>query len=624
MSKKNTSRSEEEELEQAFRRITGDSAPAAKSSTPQKKKSSGGKYAKASSGGKYAKASSADSIRRNRMIAIIAVCCAAVVLLIGIGVTVFYGLTGGPDDGKILDNVSAAGIRLGGMTPEEATAALERAVAKTFEEESMVITLAENTLELSPKDTGAKLDVASLVADAYALGRTGGFWEMREARQQIEKNGYIIALLPYLDLDTDYIRQALDAYAMAFNSVLTQPEIKLESEIPPLDAENADPDYQGKLLITVGTPGRDLNFDTLYNEIIDAYSMSIFAISKDAPVTEPESVDLEEIYKQFCTEPVDAVMDMKTFAVTPETYGYTFDITAAEELLKKAEAGETVEIPMTMVAPAVLSKDLEATLFRDVLAEATTYQYSGYNRSTNLRLACEAVDGTIVYPGEVFSYNDTLGERTPEKGYLPAGSYMNDEIVDTYGGGICQVSSTLYYCALYADLDIVERWYHTYTADYLPLGMDATVNWGTLDFRFGNNTNYPIRIDAEYDDGEVSITLMGTDEKDYYVVMDYKVIEELVPKVITQTMTADNPKGYADGDIIQYPMDGYIVETYKYRYDKETGELLSDEYEDISRYSKRDKIVCKIDKPTEPPTEEPTTEPTQSPQQGPVGSVETP
>lgn len=619
MSKKKSTWSEEEELEQAFRQITGDSAPAAKSSTPQKEKTSGGKYAQAAS---------ADSVRRNRVIAITAVCCAAAVLLAGIGIAIYYGLTGGPDDGKILDNVTAAGIQLGGMTPEEATAALERAVAQSYEEESMVITLAENTLELSPKDTGAKLNVSALVEDAYALGRTGGFWEKQQARQQAKQTGYIIPLLPYLDLDTDYIRQALDDYAKEFNSVLTQPEITLEGEIPPLDAGNADPEYQGKLLITLGTPGRDLDFDALYNEIIDAYSMNIFEISKDAPVTEPEAVDLEAVYKEFCSEPVDAVMDMKTFAITPESYGFAFDMAAAEELLKNAEPGQTIAFPMTMVAPGVLSKDLEATLYRDVLAEATTYQYSNYNRSTNLRLACEAINGIILYPGDVFSYNETLGERTPEKGYLPAGSYMDDEIVDTYGGGICQVSSTLYYCALYADLEIVERWYHTYTADYLPLGMDATVNWGTLDFCFGNNTDYPIRIDAVYDDGEVSITLMGTDDKDYYVVMDYEVIEELVPEEITQTLKEDNPKGYQDGDIIQYPMDGYIVETYKYRYSKETDALISCEYEDISRYSKRDKIICKIDKPTEPPTEppteEPTTEPTEAPQQGPVGSVETP
>lgn len=587
---------EEEELEQAFRQITGTAAPASQPNTAKKSKS----------GGAYVKQAPEDTIRRNRTIAIIAICCACVVLLIGIGIGAYYMLLGGSDNGRILNNVSAAGVQLGGMTPEEAKNALTQATKDTYTKQSMIIELPDATLELSPADTGAKLDVDALVEAAYSFGRTGSFSQRRQDREQAGSTGLVIALLPYLNLDTDYIRQTLDRYESEFNSALTQPSAELNGVRPSLSASSIQENLQVSLLLTLGTPGRDLDFDALYNEILDAYSLNTFRITKDCPITDPEDPDLNALYQEFCTEPVNAVMDMRTFKVTAETYGFGFDMKLAEQMLSDAEPGQTLEIPMNYIVPEVLGKDLEALLYRDVLASASTYQYSNYNRSTNLDLACQAINGTILYPGDVFSYNDTLGERTPEKGYLPAGSYMGDEIVDTYGGGICQVSSTLYYCTLYADLEIVERHYHTYNSDYLPLGMDATVNWGTLDFCFRNNTNYPIRIDASYVDGDVCISLVGTDEKDYYVAMDYVLLEVLEPEDITQTMKADNPKGYTDGQTIQYPMYGYIVETYKYKYDKQTNELISCTYEDYSAYEKRDKIVCEIEKPTEPPTEPPT------------------
>lgn len=589
---------EEEELEQAFQEITGKPTPEA---APAGKKTR--------SGGAFARQTPSDTIRRNRIISIIAICCACVVLLIGILMGGYYYLLGGPDNGLILQNVSAAGISLGGMTPEEAKGALERATADTYTKEPMVIVLPDEELELSPADTGAKLDVTALVEAAYGFGRTGSLWERREARLQAQTTGYIIPLLPYLNLDTGYIKDTLVAYEKAFNTSLTQPTVKLDHPQPSLSPGSLDPDYKGTLLLTMGTPGRELDFNALYNEVIDAYSLNTFLITKECPVVDPETPDVEALYKEFCVDPVDAVMDMRTFEVKPETYGFGFDKATVEKMIRGAEFGQVLEIPIGYVEPEILGSELEALLFRDVLASASTYQYSGYNRSTNLRLACEAINGVVIMPGEIFSYNDTLGERTPEKGYLPAGSYMGTEIVDTYGGGICQVSSTLYYCSLYADLEIVERWYHTYNSDYLPLGMDATVNWGTLDYCFRNNTNYPIRIDAYYDDeGNVNVALIGTDEKDYYVVMDYSLLSVLTPEDVTQTMKEDNPKGYTDGEVIQYPMYGYIVETYKYKYDKATNELISCEYEDYSEYEKRDYIICKIEKPTEPPTE-PTTQP---------------
>jgi vancomycin resistance protein YoaR len=227
---------------------------------------------------------------------------------------------------------------------------------------------------------------------------------------------------------------------------------------------------------------------------------------------------------------------------------------------------------MTYLKPAVLRPDIEKTLFQDELASADTPYYFNPDRTTNLELACKAIHNDLVRPGEVFSFNESLGERTSEKGYKPAGAYVGGETVDQVGGGICQVASTIYYCALYADLEIVEREEHMYTADYLPLGMDATVNWETIDFQFRNNTNYPIRIEANAKDGYVTVRLIGTDDKDYYVEMDYKIIKEYEWETVEKKMKEDNEKGYVDGEVILNGWMGYSVDTYKYKYDKDTDE----------------------------------------------------
>jgi len=216
------------------------------------------------------------------------------------------------------------------------------------------------------------------------------------------------------------------------------------------------------------------------------------------------------------------------------------------------------------------------------------------NRNTNLAIACEAVNGLVLLPGEVFSYNDTLGERTKEAGYKEAPSYVGGLTVDTLGGGICQVSSTLYYSTLFADLEIVERHNHGYVSDYIAKGMDATVTWDGADFRFSNNTNFPIRIEAWRADGYVNVQIIGTDERDYYVKMSYSVREYTPFETVYQEYLPDNPEGYTDGKEIVTPYNGYIVQTYKEKYSKETDELLSKDKWTYDVYKKRDQVICKI------------------------------
>jgi vancomycin resistance protein YoaR len=226
----------------------------------------------------------------------------------------------------------------------------------------------------------------------------------------------------------------------------------------------------------------------------------------------------------------------------------------AEKLVRRAGHGETVSTPMVFQEPDIFGDDV---YFRDVLGHCETKHTQDENRNNNLRRACESMNGVILQPGEVFSYNDTLGPRTKENGYLRAGAYSGWELVQSYGGGICQGSTTIYGAALYADLEIVHRKNHGYMVGYTEPGLDATVNWGGPDFQFRNSSHFPIKIEAEVSDGFVKVTILGTEDRDYYIEMESEA---------------------------QWGDSTIYAKSYKCRYDRETHELISRELEARSNY----------------------------------------
>ena len=561
----------------------------------------------------------------NRKILWISIACVSILLIVAIAICAVMLLTTEKDDGRILNNVTVAGVNVGGMTPEEAAAAIHRATDMSFTVENMVIYLPDTIIELSPADTKAKLDVNAAVEAAYNYGRTGTAEENKQAQADSLVTNHTIALLPYLTLDTNYIRQVLDEYGSSFNSIYEASSWELEGEMPHLEADKFDEKAKPQILVLIpGQPGRNVNIDGIYNDILDAYSMNEFEVRVEMTEEEtiPEALDLDAIYEELHADAVDASMDMETFQVTAEIYGYTFDLEETRKLLEETPYGEKLEISMEYIVPEVLSKDLEDNLFRDVLASVETPHTSDANRNTNLKLACEAINGYVLQPGETFDYNKVLGERTEKKGYKPAGALSAGNSTTEVGGGICQVSSTLYYGCLISDLEIVTRRSHSLPSSYMPMmGIDATVSWGGPEFRFKNNTNYPIRIEAEVSGGKVKITLIGTDEKTYYVKMEAKTVEIINPETIEETYTAAEAKakGYKDGQVKQQPSTGFTVYSYKCKYDKQTNQLISRDYEATSNYVKKDKIVIVVlPEPTEPPVTDAPTEPSDTPTTPPV------
>ena len=263
-------------------------------------------------------------LARNRKYILIGACAVVLVVLLGVIAVVSITAASDPYDGKILNNVIVAGVNVGGMTKSEAEDAVAAVTDSTFTQQDMVIQLADQQLRLSPKDTGAKLDVKAVVKAAYNYGRTGTKTEQQAAYNQSLTGNHTIGLLPYLALNEDYIHGVLEDYASQYDTVYEPSSYELEGERPSLSAEEFDETVPCQtLLLHVGTPGLGLDINKLYNDILDAYSFNIFLVEVDKTeaATVPEPLDLEAIYQELCVEPVSATANMQTFEPIPGSYG---------------------------------------------------------------------------------------------------------------------------------------------------------------------------------------------------------------------------------------------------------------------------------------------------------------
>ena len=543
--------------------------------------------------------------RRNRNIVIVVSILAVLLLLGALAAAYFILMQPEEDDGLILPNVFAAGVNLSGMSQAEAKTALKNATSDTYTQLDMTVTVLDTTVKLTPAATGAKLDIDKVVEEAYNYGRTGTKAEQQRIRSQASSTVHMISVVPYLNLDTNYIKSIVNELGSKYSSTLTQPAYRIEGTAPTFSPEETDTSVVYETLyIFTGTPEYGLNTDSLYEQIIDAYNTNIWQVTGKCTVNNPGSLDLQPIFDEYCSEPKDAQLDSLTYEVTPETYGYGFDLTAAREQLINAPYNTTIEIPMYLIAPDILAEDYDK-LFRDTLASWSSEHASNNDLLTNLRKACAEINGVILKSGEEFSFNDTVGQPTVGKGYKYVEMYVGTEYKEVLGGGMSQVASVLYYCALLADLDIQEHSNHTYVTDFTDAGTDAYIEWNGADLRFTNSTNEPLRIDAKVEDGVITISLIGTDDYDYRVEIELDEEKVYEPVDLKHLMYEDNTDGYTDGDVLVEAITGYDISTYICKYDKESGNQISREIAARSHYEKRNALIVEIYVEPEPEPTEP-------------------
>lgn len=503
---------------------------------------------------------------------------------------------------NVFPGVTVGTIPVGGMSRSAAVDKIEKESGALYEGQNVSVTIYETTYDIPVEDVLQSVDSEQSAANAFAVGRTGNpfvrMWNVIKAAAG-QNEAQIAATV-----DEDGLTQALEDIA---SKALTEP-------VEPTWEIGTD-----TMTIYAGKPG--VNFDSaaveqVLDEKIRLMDFEPYEVSVE--LSETPQIDIDKIAEQVIGDPVSATVskeDGKT--IIPEKVGVQFDVEEARTIIGDGSA-ESYEIPVTTTAAKVTAEKLEEVLFRDTLASCSTSLNEGnVPRTNNVRLASSAINGTILNPGEEFSYNNVVGERTTERGYQSAGAYSGNEIIDEVGGGVCQPSSTLYMAVLRADLEVTQRVNHSFTVAYTPLGEDATVSWGGPDFCFKNDTDYPIKILAEQSNGQLTMTIVGTKTSDKTVTTRTEVIETYTPQRIEKK---DNSMMVGQSRVEVSGIPGYSTRTYKII--TENGQT-TEELANTSNYIKRDEVVYvgTIQPKAETPSSEPDTS-SETQQEEPAGQAE--
>jgi len=524
-------------------------------------------------------AASSPKRKRKNAAAIVGV---VLIVLIVLGALGFCGYTAYSVfmSGDIFPGVRMGQCDLSGMDRAQARAALEEAYGTTAIDSVIDIQVGDQLFSLSAAEAGLSYDIPASIDQAYAYGRSGGaiyrarqYWSTSMHPQQME-------LVTTLD------RNVLDARVDEIAQAVEQP-------MAPSSYSYAD----GVVSLDKGQVGYSLDKEHLYaaldSKLRTADFSAMEAIRKESHPAQLNALLIASVVNR---EVEQTVLDLESDPTGNTVRAGTMGIHVAESDLNAAlsSANRYETVSCTLTQPDYTVDEYKALLFRDILGECTTdFNAGNVGRTTNVLLATDFCNGVILMPGDVFSYNDSVGPRTYERGFKDATVYVGNSAEDGVGGGICQVSSTIYYAALRADLKIVERYAHSRMVTYVPLGEDATVAWGSKDFKFENNTDFPIKVVTSHKTSNLTVKLYGTQTVENKVVKiettqlsktPFEVVYEIDETLAPGTEKVDS-NGYT----------GYKTESYRVVYID--GKEVSRTFENKSTYKKYDKVILHNPKP---------------------------
>ncbi|WHH57236.1 VanW family protein [Petroclostridium sp. X23] len=464
-------------------------------------------------------------------------------ILISIGA---YNLLNYP---KVYTGVHVNDIYVGGESKESAINKLTEKYQSALDEQNITISSKGKSLEIKYKDIDAEYDIEDAVLKAFNVGREGSFINKLITIVTAKKNSIIIPLEIQVDL------------------------VKLEKKIKELANETDIPVKENdisvvddRLIIKNGMQGQMINIDEAVNQVNEAIQVNHTEVVEiDPRVVYPKQMSVEELYNKVYSKPVNADYEIKDYRIHIREHkaGISFDKEKAKEIMSSDnQQGKEYEIPLKIAQPEITKEALERLLFRDKLASyTTTFNVNQIQRSHNVILAASKINEVALGPGDIFSYNDIVGVRSEDTGFQNAKVYENGRIVDGIGGGICQISSTLYNAVLYSDLEVLDRLNHSMTVSYVPMGQDATVVYGLIDFKFKNNTAWPIKVMSTLKNGHVTFDILGTNDHPGRTIE----IENQVIQTIPFTTKAIEDPNLEEGKTVieQKGGNGYVVDTYK-------------------------------------------------------------
>lgn len=409
---------------------------------------------------------------------------------------------------KIIKGVYIINVDVSNLTKEEAKLKVTNYINSSLPEE---IKLKHNDFEvsLSTSQLSIYFNIDEAVDIAYQIGKTGNIFEnnLIILKTLLSKT----TINPGFSIDEEQLKKDLQ---------------NISNNLPDKMIETSYYIDESNLIITKGKTGNVVKIEETTNYIKNA--INNFKNTPLELITEkqsPEPIDINAIYNEVHKEPIDAYYTQNPYTVVPSENGLDFAISIEDAKNLLQEEKDEYTIPLKILYPNVTTNMIGTEAFPDMLSNfSTKYDASNKNRTTNLILAAKKINGTVLMPGETFSYNKVVGERTIAAGYKEAPIYVNGRVEDGLGGGICQITTTLYNAVLYANLEVIERTNHQFVPSYANASRDATVVYGAIDFKFKNNREYPIKITCSVANGVANFKIFGLkSENDYEVQITSRV-----------------------------------------------------------------------------------------------------
>lgn len=477
------------------------------------------------------------------------------------------------NNNNIVSGVKIEGIDVSGLSKEEAKTKLESIYKEKFQKD-ILLQYQDYEATINPELLEASYDVEKSVEEAINIGK--------DSNIIINNYNILFALIGQKNINVDIkineesTKKTIEDIGTNIPGAMIEPDYSIEGE---------------KLIITKGKEGLKIDTNKLLEKIKNNLeNINIVEAFIEIPVVNeiPNEIDIEKIHEEIYKEVQDAYYTKDPFTIHPEVEGIDFNVEEAKKILQ--EDKDEYEITLTITKPKITTSQIGSEAFPDLLGTfSTRYDASLKNRSINLMLACQKINDKVVLPGEIFSYNKTLGERTAAAGYKNAAVYENGQVVDGIGGGICQISSTLYNAVLISNLDITERRNHMFVTSYTPAGRDATVVYGITDFKFKNTRKYAIKIKASCSNGIAKISIYGIKEENEYTVSFSTKTISTIP--YTVKYIDDNTLAVGQEKVKQKGANGIITETYIIK--SLNGKVVSTQLLSKDTYNAMQKIILR-------------------------------
>ncbi len=458
---------------------------------------------------------------------------------------------------NILPHITINGIDVGGMSVDEAKERLDAEFADATEGREIVFKCGDNSKTVLLSELKVRIESEKTARDAYEVGRNTGFaGKVFSVMTSLVKEKKVPLAV---ELDEELFGSMIGEIASEYETPVQETEYMVENDV---------------LTIIKGHNGkrvdRDKALELIKEAVCDRNTSQIEFVVEEAGIRE---VDPDEFYEKITAPMKDAEYKFENgeVVIVKEKPDIVVDKSEIKKALESTQ--DTYSISVKVTQPEITAEKLEGLLFRDVIGSySSNFATSSAARASNVRLTAERINGYILMPGDVFSYDKTVGRRTVANGYKEAGVYVGNKVESGVGGGICQTSSTLYSAALYANLEIVQRTSHSLPVAYVPAGQDATIAEGYIDLKIKNSTEYPVKIVAVVTGRNLECRILGVKVPGQTVEVSHWRTANFEPEV-ERTVNAEIPKGYKK--IVEKGAPGYSVASR--RIVKLNGEVVKEE-----------------------------------------------